>query len=235
MKTLTTLMSLLLLSLSSNSIAEPVLRPFTAHYSVSKSGIEVGTTQLSLHENNGHWVLVSETEAIGLLKLIKPGKIIERSDLNMTEEGMKLRRYEHKEEERGGHRQAVGEADWAGGTLDFNYRGKIGKASLVQPPLYDRLSSMLGVMQALSEDKREVALQVFDGDEIKQMRFEASNGELLSTPMGEIQALLVKRIRDNSSRKTLTWYAPSLNFLPVKIEQFKRGELVGRLEITSID
>jgi hypothetical protein len=42
---------------------------------------------------------------------------------------------------------------------------------------------------------------------------------------------VINRSATGGSRETTTWFAPSLDYLPVKIEHRKRGELVARLSL----
>ena len=59
-----------------------------------------------------------------------------------------------------------------------------------------------------------------------------SGTESLQTPLGDIETIKVmNRNASGGSRETTTWFAPTLDYLPIKIEHRKRGELVARLSL----
>jgi hypothetical protein len=47
--------------------------------------------------------------------------------------------------------------------------------------------------------------------------------EVLSLPFGKIEAVKVKLIRDSKKRETFAWFAPSLNYTLVRLQQLKKG------------
>jgi len=77
-------------------------------------------------------------------------------------------------------------------------------------------------------------LKVFDANRIKEVSYTRADDESLSLPIGDFEATQVIRQRSGSNRHTLTWFAKlqsgaSTMYLPVKIEQYKHGELNLRL------
>ncbi|MDU0354953.1 DUF3108 domain-containing protein [Paraglaciecola aquimarina] len=57
--------------------------------------------------------------------------------------------------------------------------------------------------------------------------------ETVDLPYGEIQGVKVKLDRKNSSRETLAWFAPELNYQLVKLQQFKDGDEQGEIRLKS--
>jgi len=82
----------------------------------------------------------------------------------------------------------------------------------------------------------QLTFQVFDRGRIKPVVFENAGLETLDTKLGELQAYKVRSYNDDGTRQraTTTWYAPSLDYVPVRIEQHKEGNLIARLSITSL-
>jgi len=56
----------------------------------------------------------------------------------------------------------------------------------------------------------------------------------LSLPYGEVEAIKVERIRDNNRRQTFFWFAPELNYVMVKMQQFKEGEEQATMSLKSL-
>ena len=103
--------------------------------------------------------------------------------------------------------------------------------------MLDRLSVTLppAVMNALRNGFETLELEVFDKDHVKTMRFTNEGTETLDTPMGEVETIRVRgETASGSSRSSLTWFAPELDYVPVRLEQRKRGDLVARLTLTRL-
>lgn len=70
--------------------------------------------------------------------------------------------------------------------------------------------------------------------ELKNYGIEVVATENIELPYGELQAIKVKILRDNSSsRETFVWFAPSLDYNLVRLQQFKDGEEQGDIRLKS--
>ncbi|MGM0430696.1 MAG: DUF3108 domain-containing protein [Pseudomonadota bacterium] len=67
-----------------------------------------------------------------------------------------------------------------------------------------------------------------------EYRFEVLTKEKLSLPYGEIETVKVGRIRDNDRRQTFFWFAPELNYVMVKMQQFKEGDEQATMSLKSL-
>lgn len=67
-----------------------------------------------------------------------------------------------------------------------------------------------------------------------EYRFEVLTTEELSLPYGEVEAIKVGRIRDNNRRQTFFWFAPELNYVMVKMKQFKEGDEQATMSLKSL-
>ena len=52
--------------------------------------------------------------------------------------------------------------------------------------------------------------------------------------MSKIETIRIRSENAGSVRHTLTWFAPELDYIPIKIEQHKRGDLVARLTLVKL-
>ena len=87
-------------------------------------------------------------------------------------------------------------------------------------------------MNALRHDFQNTELPIFDTGRIKAVEFVRTGPETLKTRLGNIETIrVINRNATGGSRETTTWFAPSLDYLPVKIEHRKRGDLVARLSL----
>lgn len=56
----------------------------------------------------------------------------------------------------------------------------------------------------------------------------------LSLPYGKVDTIKVKRVRDSNRRETYFWFAPELNYVMVKMQQFKEGDEQATLSLKQL-
>ena len=67
----------------------------------------------------------------------------------------------------------------------------------------------------------------------RKYEIEVVETELLKLPYGDIEAVKVKVKRESNKRQTFAWFAPSIDFVLVRIQQFKEGEEQGDIRLSS--
>lgn len=210
------------------------IEPFEVEYEVGNNLISAGTATLRLDKNADLWTYSLNTKPRGVFKLAGKGRISESSTFTLEEkEGeifLRPQQYTFRQDEE--RRRAIDASfDWDAKTLTHVYRGNEVTQSLEEPVL-DRLTVTLLIMNALRHDFQQALLPIFDTDKIKQVKFTHAGDEELNTPLGKIETHRVLNVNARGgSRETTTWFAPSLDYLPIKIEHRKRGDLVARLSL----
>ena len=235
--------ALLICAFSANTVSAQHLEPgdiapFEAVYEVGNNLIKAGTAKLSLTRNNDLWTYTLKTSPRGVLKLAGKGKIEEQSTFRIQREDGELLiepqtyRFRQDNEKR---RQVDATFDWQNRTMTHSYRG-IEETETFDEPVIDRLSATLLMMNLLRHGFESAELQVFDTGRMKSVAFNNIGMETLDTPLGEIETFRVINNKvDDDVRRTTTWFAPSLDYIPVKIEQLKRGKLVARLNLLRLE
>ena len=213
------------------------VEPFDVVYEVGNHLITAGTAQLSLTQEGDLWTYSLNTTPRGILKLAGKGKINETSTFKLSETDGKLQiqpqtyLYRQDDERR---RQVDATFDWDKNQVTHLYRGEE-KTETFDQPLIDRLSATLLMMNGLRRDFESTELQVFDTGRIKAVSFTRDGTETLETPLGKVETIrVINKNASGGTRQTTTWFAPSLDYVPVKIEHRKRGELVARLKLQSL-
>lgn len=206
------------------------LAPFEAEYRVGNGSMRVGRTLLRLEPHARGWRYESVTEAEGLLALFVDGPVVERTLLEAHGDGLRPLQYRHREPD-GDTRVRF---DWAAGEARADTPDGARTIPL-EPGTRDQFSAMLAVMQALAAGDTEVRFPGIDDEgEREPLVFVAEGRETIEVPLGRYDTVRVRRIRDGK-RSTVTWLAPELGWLPVRVEQRKRGDLVARLELTALN
>lgn len=208
----------------------PPLAPFEAEYRVGNGSMRVGRTTVRLEPHDRGWRYESVTKARGLLALFAGGPIVDRTLLEPHADGLRPLEYSRSEPD-GDTRVRF---DWAAG--EARAETPDGTRTIpLEPGTHDQFSAMLAVMQALASGHSEVGFPGIDDDgEHKPLQFVAEAGETVSVPLGQFQAVRVRRIREGK-RSTISWLAPELGWLPVRVEQRKRDDLVARLELAALN
>jgi len=217
--------------------SEPLL-PFEVVYDVGNNLINAGSANLSLKREGDEWIYNLTTRPTGVFKLTGKGKIQETSVFTIVksaDDNMRVfpKRYSYRQDEEA-RRSVDAWFNWDSNELTYKSRGEEATESFSDPVL-DRLSVTLKVMNELKHRPfKEAKLTVFDSGRIKRVLFINEGPETVSTNVGTIETIRVRSENVGSVRHTVTWFAPDLDYIPVKIEQHKRGDLVARLTLVKL-
>jgi hypothetical protein len=73
-------------------------------------------------------------------------------------------------------------------------------------------------MSDLETSQQQFNYRIADGGKLKDYNIQVLGYETISTPLGKIETIVLKRFRkQKSKRETTLWCAPALNYLPVKL------------------
>ncbi|MCW8926329.1 MAG: DUF3108 domain-containing protein [Xanthomonadales bacterium] len=123
--------------------------------------------------------------------------------------------------------------DWPAGTVTVGKKSRMTTLPLAGGAM-DPMSLFLNTGSLLSEGQTQMAINVIDEDEIENHLYEAQPGILLNTPLGCLETTQVKRIRENSKRTSLAWYAPDFGYIPVQLHHFRKNDIGMQMKIISL-
>lgn len=90
----------------------------------------------------------------------------------------------------------------------------------------------LDVQLKLASGKSEFEYNIVNNrGELRHYELKIVGKEQLDLPFGMLEGIKVKIIRNNSSRETIAWFSPQLNYQLVKLQQFKDGDEQGELRL----
>lgn len=113
-----------------------------------------------------------------------------------------------------------------GRMLDINWEGALfDEANVIEQLRID-------VAGGAEQFKYRVVNEKGEEDEYR-FRVMAEN-QVLSLPYGEVEAIKVGRVRDHNRRQTFFWFAPELNYVMVKMQQFKEGDEQATMSLKSL-
>jgi hypothetical protein len=90
----------------------------------------------------------------------------------------------------------------------------------------------LDVQLKLASGKREFVYDIINNrGQLRHYVLKVVGKEQLDLPFGMIEGIKVKILRENSTRETIAWFSPQLNYQLVKLQQFKNGNEQGEIRL----
>jgi hypothetical protein len=220
-------MQLAWLILLNTVIALPVFaaappQPFTAIYVLKKGPIIFGETRRTLMiDSEGNNIFESVTRPRNVGKLLTSGQIVERSRWIFLKDRLVPLEYNYFNTGSKQSHDVHLYFDWESRTVTNTINGDPWKMPLVDGA-QDRLLYQLQLMLDLQAGKTEISYPVADGGKLKTYLLDQKNAETIRTPLGTFDTVRMRLV--HGKRQTTIWCAPSLKFLPVRIEQRSEDE-----------
>jgi len=201
----------------------PIPNTFSVEY-VLKSGLfEIGKTKQTLHPlKDGRYVFTSTTKATGMFAMFFNGKITERSIWEYHEGRARPLQYSYKDTNKKKNGASL-VFDWEKVIATSIVNGK-SREIKITPDTEDSLIYQINIMFNLMENnnKKIIKLNIAGRKKLKSYDVNIQEKETIKTPAGKFETIRINR--DDGKRVTTLWCAPSLNYLPVRIEHFKKGD-----------
>ncbi len=203
--------------------AEEGLLPeqFTAVYTLSQAGITLAELERrGWLAKDGSYIIESVAEPRGLAAWILDGDTRERSQWIVRNGRVFPLRYRYRE--RGGDRKKNIE-------LEYDWEKKrvvehqSGKQWTLPENAQDQTSIQFAIMERLRRGDREFRYPMLDGKRIKQRHYRATESKWLNTRLGKLEVIGVQEVKPEGKRYSVFWCARRYGYLPVRIEQHKKG------------
>ncbi len=198
------------------------LHPFQAHYSVARNGKTQGEAVMQLARVTGtrdRWALTMTVQASRGLASLVGFREQEVSQLQESGDGWRLLSYRRERDAGFSSRGEAADFDWAQGKA----RVKLDKSALevvIEPGTVDPSSLFLRIAADLVAGRSPGTYPVLRKGELEHWPFRVLRVE---TQDGR-ETTVVERVRDHDRRKTISWLAADLGYLPVRMEQIEEDE-----------
>jgi hypothetical protein len=215
--------------------ADATIPTYSAVYQVEYKGKDLGTSefQVTYDAASDTYEFTSRTMAKGLLKLASPNPVIERSHFRVVEGRIRPIEFWYEDGSRKGEDNRHVEFDWERRVAIVSGEGARREVALDDRSL-DRGSMQVALMRDMMVLQHPGDYRLAGEDEGQGYVFTSNGTETTATGIGAIQTLSFTQQREGSSRSTWLWFAPSLSFLPVRIEQRKEGETQTAFKLASL-
>ena len=218
------------IALCSQALANPVLTPHTAEYKVKISGVS-GRLNTELRQTETGYSAQHIVQPTGLVRIIARGKMDVTSEFDITPTGVKPVRFHEVDTIR----------DEPEVDLEFNWTrneafGTVGEDEVrlqLDGIAHDNVSIQYALMHDLLTDKRSDQYTLFDIDKMRVANVSNVGEKEVKTKAGTFLAVGIQHQKEGSSRTTTLWCAKELDYLPVVIEQHRKGKLTFRASLVS--
>jgi len=227
------------LLLGAPAVAGPaVLRAHEISYHFTFHGLSGGDLRLTLKHDTepDHWIYETRANPSILARLVVSSESLERSWFKVTAEGVEPLRYKLDDGTSKHGDDAEFRYDWEHGRVAGTVRGAALDLATA-PGLQDVMSIRAAPMVDLLAGRELHEYAMLDGREIKHYLYKRGRPEKIKTALGEVDTVIVDSDRkgaDSHARMWRYWYAPSLNWLPVRIEQREDGQARMILTVRSL-
>ena len=216
---------------ASQAYADTSLTPHKAQYKV-KISVLGGQLNTQLTTTPDGYVATHSIKATGMARMFARGEINESSRFGRVPTGIRPETFESNDSmSRGGIQTSI-QFDWAAGTAsgtvndeDFN--------SAIDDLAYDRVSIQYELMSDLMTGEPSKNYVLFDVDELKTIEVRNIGTRSVKVPAGEYEAIGLENQAVGSKRITTMWCVQELDYLPVIIEQHRKGDLKMRAVLIS--
>jgi len=198
----------LLLLISSTSFA---LTPFSAEYVANFKLPFSGSASIKLTQQDNNWQYKFEASML-------VASITETSIFDLTQNKLSSKQYSYLRSGMGGGNKNIQQTFHENGVVSIKRSDKVSEITVPKEVL-DKSLYQIALQRDLAAGMKEFSYQVLDGNDLETYKFKVVGYEEIKTKAGKFSAVKVERIRENSKRHTLIWFASDFNFLLIKLEQ----------------
>lgn len=206
---------------------------FEARYALRYDGYQVGEATYRLSRQANDYRYESASKPTGITAWFRKDRVREHSQWQWQDPLIRPLRYVYERSGGRKERRAELEFDWPRGQVENRVEGQPWQMDIPRGTL-DKLVVTLAMMKDLERGKKSMEYSVADGGILKTYRFQVVGEEVVDTPAGRFNSIKLERLREDNKRYTALWCAPSLHYLPVRIEQQEKDESPMTSELLSI-
>lgn len=205
------------------SHADVSLTPHSAVYKV-KIKVLGGQLNTELRQTDTGYVATHTIKPTGLSRMFSRGTITESSSFYAADDGIRPDKYRAIDTITRKGENVDMQFDWntgeARGTVDDVY-----VTSVMEDIAHDRVSIQYELMHDLINGGPSSEYVLFDVDRLKVINVRTIGQKKIKVPAGRFEAVGIQHQAAGSKRITTFWCVEELDYLPVIIEQHRKGKL----------
>ena len=215
---------------SASADAATTLTPHMAEYKI-KISVLGGKLHTSLSATEDGYRAESSIRATGISRIFAGGEIRESSRFGDSANGLRPSHFVSNDGLTRAKQTVELWFDWEAGLISGVLNGEPFEAG-IDGPVHDRVSVQYGLMHDLSNGVHRSDYFLQDSEKFKPLSVTNIGSKSVLVPFGRFVAIGVQYRTEGSSRVTTLWCVDELGFLPVIIEQHRKGTLQVRAVLT---
>ena len=217
-------LALVTLAAASGSVlAENALAPHKAEYKVEISVLG-GRLNTQLATTDNGYVATHTVRPTGMARILSSGQIKESSEFDRVADGVRPVWFETNDTLTRDKTQASIQFDWATKEASGIVNNQDFQETF-EELVFDRVSIQYELMSDLLNNTPSAQYVIFDIDELKTVQVRNIGNRKVKVPAGEYDAIGLQHQVIGSKRITTMWCVEELDYLPVVIEQHRKGKL----------
>jgi hypothetical protein len=228
---LTLALAISALSLNAAARADE-LKPFDASYTWMWHGMTVAVSTLHLERQDDTWIYRSKSEPRGIGRMMSE-RPTQESVLKVTDTDVRPLSYKADDGTSSTKRDADVAFDWEHGRVSGVYEDK--KVDMPLPPgIQDDLSVQIALMVELLKGRTPDEFLLLSGNSVRKYQYSRDGTETLVTPVGTVKTIIYSAQKEGSPRVTQFWCAPSLGYIPLRVQQRRDHQIEWIMQIQSL-
>jgi hypothetical protein len=208
------------------------LEPFTASYAWVWHGMTVAVSTLDLDHHEADWSYRSKSQPRGIGRMFSE-RPTQESVLTVAGSSVRPLTYKADDGTPSTKRDVDVRFDWAAGRVTGIYEDT--KVDMpAQPGLQDDLSIQIALMVDLLSGTVPEKLLLLDKNRTREYQYSRDGEETLATPAGSIPTVIYQSQKAGSPRVTRFWCAPSQGYIPLRVQQTRKGDVEWTMQILSV-
>ena len=206
------------LAVNMTVVAEEEPPFFKATYKLFNSDLEIAQMERKLQKQGEEgYIYSSITNTVGLVAMLYKDHIVEESKWKLVDNLIRPLNYTYIRNGGKKIRRINIDFDWDKKIIN-NVVNERYRQMPLQTGILDKLLYQYALMRDLRNNQAEIAYEVTDGKKMKKYNFAIMEEEFVKTPLGPLQTVKLQKVKHDDNSKLIIWAAPSLKFLPVKVE-----------------
>lgn len=216
-----------------HAVADSAIAPFKADYATFRNGKEMAKSTIEYSRNaDASWTLRTTTEGTSGLAQMAGLDVSEESVISWVDGRPQTIRYDFHQDVAFKKKQRHGNFDWNAMEVHM-VDGKSDEHYALMPYAIDRHALTLAIAADLSRGATSFDYKVATRDKIDDVSYTRCADTRLLVPAGSFDTRCLQRLR--KKRTSTSWFAKSLGWIPIQIEQVEaKGDTV-TLKLVSLE
>lgn len=215
--------------------APAALKPFTSRYKVEAFGFTAGMADITLIvQPDGRYQYATALHPRGLARLVFPSNGTLTTWAEADGSSVRPMRYREEDGTDATDDDVALDFDWSQGIVHGTAHDAAVRLSM-PAKTQDPMSIQLAVLLDFANKRVPLRYAMVDKTKIKEYEYKAEGTTRLETALGPLDTVIYSSNRPGQpTRLTRVWYAPALDYTPVRSEDVNDGKLRVRMTILSL-